>query len=562
MRLTDALRILGGERGERLASQLRLRAGRLPAAVGISATERSELDRAGLLAQAVTRRVRLRDVLRAWERGHRVTAAPVAALADLLLPQIGEPPYTAAWYGAPCQPYVHSVNSASVRAVRAALDRLISRYGADSLVADVLARLEAERTDHVVGSDEVSDGPHTDPAADAHGGDGNSGECDAPAETAAADREGDQNSPADQAGGEPGSMSGSEGAASGGTGCGDPAACDAGGPMDTPDRQSGENRGPDAAREGDAGSERADSAAREGAEQPTGEGDTGADEVTEGMGSQQPDREHAGDETAEDARGRASAAGDDHDPAASAAGATTDGDEASPGGPVLDAALGRIDQLARRALRDGARVADLLRRIVEAQCAPRGRESPRVDARALVRELVSRRVALHRTRRKEAEIRDLIIAVDESGSCAHTVDATYAAALAAARALPRERVSVLLHTNGRMIRAGEICAPWVRRILKEHARDLRRHYYSRLQAEASDAVWHEISRARPGMVLAMGDHDAWEQLDIVHRAGVPVLMLAHAPYEADYPVLGPVIDASSARTALEHFSRGGAHASK
>ncbi|MCX8016551.1 MAG: hypothetical protein N2690_01420 [Rhodocyclaceae bacterium] len=513
----------------------------------------------------LSRAVTLRDLLRAWERGSE-RARPVIELVDLLIP--ASPPvssYAGLYYSGRQCPLV--------REIRAELDRLISRYGPDAILAVVLEaepvrKAPAWRTQHQIGWLEVDeDGPHTNPNADTHGGDGNSGECDHPAETAAADREGDGTQAADS-GGEPGSSTGEAGASSGGggSGHGHHAACDAGCTMDTPNRPSGQESGSDVASNGGSESTGQDAASRKGAGQPTGEGDRGADEAAAGMGSHLSERGRAGDD--QDAASGHPATADASD---AQAGLTADGTPDS-GGAAGDAgtpssttdsyggehlAAGQevrtISERTRRAARE---VNIALRRIIESACLPRGRETPRVDGRALVRELVSRRVALHRIRRQDADIRDLVIAVDDSESCDHTVDAVYRSAIAVARTLPPERVSVIIHSNGWAVRPGAMVAPWLRRILARYARELGRNYYSRAQREASEAVWDEIARARPGLVLAMGDADADFVLERISEAGVQVVMLAHTPYAPDtYTVLGPVYDAESAARALSKWDK-------
>ncbi|MCX7669555.1 MAG: hypothetical protein N2439_05730, partial [Anaerolineae bacterium] len=214
-----------------------------------------------------------------------------------------------------------------------------------------------------------------------------------------------------------------------------------------------------------------------------------------------------------------------------------------------------LDEMVAAAMardrRDAVRVADALRRIIAQTCAIRGQASPRIDGRALVTELVSRRTAIHRARRRESEIRDLVIAVDESGSCVKTVAATYAAALSVARILPADRVSVITHSNGYEIRqpASAPCAPWLASLLRT-TRGLGAYYFSATQRNASEFAWESIARRRPGLVLMIGDSDANWAAEIIHAAGVRVTMLAWCLYDAPYQVIGPVHDLRTAADAL------------
>jgi hypothetical protein len=227
----------------------------------------------------------------------------------------------------------------------------------------------------------------------------------------------------------------------------------------------------------------------------------------------------------------------------------------SDGGQYL--AADSIEVREQRAMREAA---DMLRRIIEAEIGVRGRETPRINACALVRELVSRRCAVERARRHDADIRELILAVDESWSCAAVVNTLYAAALAIAKGLPTGKSSVILHSNGYCVRIadGAPCAPWLKKEVAAGKHLLSRHYYAASQQSASADIWRAIAKRRPGLVLAMGDHDADWALNILREAGTSLIAIHHHPVDTNQNGvrrIGYVRDAMSAATSLKSFMR-------
>lgn len=544
MRTADAIRLLGGPRAEALAR----------------AAEREERAREFAAYDGLDlRTVRVRDVVRAWERGVGSRAsmtlrgprplhewrrgsrtAAVAALADALVHGwIDQPPYVVSMYGANCE---------RVRLARRLLDRAVSVYGADTSIADVLARqrARAERTDHQVGADApISDGPHTHPIAATHGGDGNSGECDHFAATSAANRQ-----PA------------SDGA------------CTAGAAGDTPDGTSGSDCGRDVPGHGDSRSKESDAPTREDGEWPAGQGDQGSDEETREMGAHCDACRVAGDHGASGDRAPAQTSDSDRvadsadatasarpAPRSASVGTTASADSSAGGrtgpedaGSLAARASIAMDHVRARDQNQARRLVAAMRRLVETTCATSGAVGPRYDGRKLIRELASRRYALHRARRAEVDIRDLVIAVDQSMSCAPTVAATYEAAMAAAHLLPRDRVAVILHSNGRAIEPTDRCPAWLRAVIKREERGLHRHFYSASHGEAAMAVWREIAARRPGLVLMLGDMDSADVHDTLHAAGVPVLLMTWIGQLAErvpYKVVCGVVDLASAAAQLE-----------
>jgi hypothetical protein len=501
--VSEAIRLLAGDRGHELARRYERIAHEHVAYWGGSDNE-------------PLHDVTLRDVRRAFARNAmRVVAAAAPALVAL---------------GA------RLTGSTSQDAPE--IDRLISRYGANyplarlaEAIADAARRRPvATRQDHHTDTDRVVDDPVGCDDADAHGGDGNSGDQNHRAETSAQNRDTPDGTP-------------------------DPS----GAGTDCP---AGDQTGHDGA------------STREGEEMPTGRGDQGGDEPTREMGTHltasQADTDTDSDGTESSAQGdgtervQYTTAATARAPGAPRpkgdVGVVTDDDVADGDAESPGATLDSPAVLAARERRAARRTAQLLRRIVDVEVGAKGRETPRVDPRTLVRELVSRRCAIARARRHEAEIRELIIAVDESPSCAEVVEALYATALAIARDLPAEKASVMLHSNGYSVRLLDDapCARWLRTAIEERSRRLSRHYYSASQRAASEEIWQGIADRRPGMVLALGDHDADWALEILRDGGAHVLAVHHhevEPMHSGIRRLGPVTDAMSAAAVLERCIR-------
>jgi len=562
--ITDALRILGGDRAEAIALQEAARAAQALADVRASWAR-------------VERPLTLRDAVRAFASGpggiyrYRATTGAVQAVREVVQYVL------TALAGGVAHP-VHTAPGGGPDDVHRTLSRLVRRYGPDyrldpmidaALVdrgdaivdraveaalieaarggsnefpaigpvdldrAEDQIREMADRTDHRVGHDAVSDGSHSDPNADAHGGDGNSGECDHAAATAAQGRRG------------------------------------GGAAMD--------EIAPDGPSTGTAsGSRRSDAARPSGAHQdaraqrgttPTGRGDDrGGEEPTASeMGAlPEPGRgEGDGSPAGNRASARADAASGvsgHHGESRSPHGDQARGDAESPAAATFGGRYLSADPIiaARQQATAAREAAVLLARIIERAVGLSGEASPRVDGRALVREIVSRRMVIDRARRREMASRHLVIAVDESGSCAPTVGAMMGMALAIARRLPAGTCSVIRHSNGYALEAGEMCAPAVRRVLARHSRGLAAYYFSRRQQEASQAAWLDIVRSVDvGLLLHLGDSDAhWIMSDLVRRR-VPVLSLEwHDMFgTGETWRVGPVFDSLSAAAALKRYTR-------
>jgi hypothetical protein len=364
----------------------------------------------------------------------------------------------------------------------------------------------------------------------------------------------------------------------------DSAACDA--IADTPDGTPEEGAATDC---NNAGSQADTDGAstREGGEMPTCQGTCGGDEPTREMGSQLPttqtdvDKGTAGDrlsasdngtdcrQLTSDATAQAhgesqsfglaevgAASGSEFSESVANVDAESHGAVLNDGGQYLSAPI-ILRAREQRAMRE---TAYLLRRLIENEIGSQGRETPRVNGRTLMREIVSRRCAIARARRREADMRELIIAVDDSGSCAAVVNTLYSVALAIAHSLPSGKASVLLHSNGYCVQIADNapCSPWLKKEIEGRSRLLARHYYAVSQQEASAEIWRAIAKRRPGLVLAMGDHDADWALEILRDAGNSPIAIHHHAVSPNYGGvrrIGPVRDAMSAAQALSAFVR-------
>jgi len=303
------------------------------------------------------------------------------------------------------------------------LDRLISRHGPDASAIDILqseddwievGEDDAGRTDHEVGEDApISEGAHTSPDADTHGGDGNSGECEHVAKKAAEDR----------------------------TGFG--SACHAGTTEDTPDGHECDAAGDDVSNDGTPGL--SGSSAKAGT--PADQGDSGTDEATEGMGSHPIDMDSPSADK-EPACTRCPATGDEEtvdgswrEPQAS------EGDAGAPEADSQSASDGREHEAAGESCAHGGRavkVSPSLARVTEVARiaralsrlmadATRPEPSPLWDGKRVVRELVTRQARLHRMRRDVPAVKGLLMVYDISGSCAWIADRAWGIAEAMAK---------------------------------------------------------------------------------------------------------------------------------
>lgn len=525
MRTYDALLILGGSRAEALA-RIEEQEEKAKWFLACNAKDRKRKKRKPLSVGDI----RLKDLRRAYSRylnRERGALYELFSLASIFSDQI--------W------PEV----------VQRDLDRLISLFGANTTLAEVFAllRKEAERTDHIIGSDEVSASSHFNQEASTHGGDGNSGECAHPALTSTQER---REAPSND--------------------------------QVAPDGTSTANTGSHGLDNGDCETPTED-ASSEG--QPTCQGGNGADEATGEMGTPCANLRDTADQNLDKANqgpdcGGVSEVGADPTPVAGQGAhpahrlATDDvaedsnggtGISGSPegapnsGGNNLDEAAA-MELLASATARHAAkRLERALRSLIEATCAPQGAPGARYDGRRLIKELVAKRYALHRARREEREIRDIIIAVDTSGSCAGVVHATYAAAIAAACVLPKERVAVITHSNGYCVGPTQYCPSWMKTTLARWPA-ISRDYYSASQQEASREVWKEIAAQRPGMVLVLGDLDSAWAHDLLHEAGVRVVLMTNLPWlemfeGIPYKILYGVHDIRTAAEAAENLARSG-----
>ena len=126
-------------------------------------------------------------------------------------------------------------------------------------------------------------------------------------------------------------------------------------------------------------------------------------------------------------------------------------------------------------------------------------ESPRLDTRRFAREIVSRRYAINRARRRELSRSYVVIAVDCSGSCSACCNELYALAVTAALS-PDSNIIVIEHSNGFSKDSGGL---W--------GYPLSKNIVDRKKTIAT--------------MIALGDSDAEHEYHIIHNSGIPVYWL-------------------------------------
>jgi hypothetical protein len=194
----------------------------------------------------------------------------------------------------------------------------------------------------------------------------------------------------------------------------------------------------------------------------------------------------------------------------------------------------------RRADPRGAR--ELTRRLVRllkaVEVSSLGDTSPRIDAERLVRELTSRRVRLAQARRAELQPRLIILAADVSVSCSAVCTETLATAVSVRQVLGRDRVAILVHSNGCPVEweGPEAIQPPLR--------------VDRDQDEDKVLDWARSIAPRIGAVVAWGDSDAaWVYRQWV-EAGAKLFWLDSACKPA-----GVVLRDSQSRWHPGHWER-------
>lgn len=106
---------------------------------------------------------------------------------------------------------------------------------------------------------------------------------------------------------------------------------------------------------------------------------------------------------------------------------------------------------AKKSQGEARKVENALRRLITKVDMGGIDESPRIDTKCLVRELVSKRYALARAVRREQDVPLIVLACDVSGSCSATSAETLVAAVAIANSMAN--VVVVRHSNGHVIDA-------------------------------------------------------------------------------------------------------------
>lgn len=392
----------------------------------------------------------------------------------------------------------------SRRVTPAELDRLISILGPHwSGSSDELHRVMCEsrpkETDEVASvSAQPGDGA-------LHGGDGNSGECAAPAQTGAAEpREGGDNAlacdeQADMTGNaspDPGRGAGQDGAIG----------------AEPPDSVAGAR-----SKAGDNTVTTGEHAEVPGS-MPSADAEAGSEfpELTNLPDQQAPTAEPS-DELESDSPvgagdGRSEeGAGEENDAAAEEldGGTVTSTSTPSPrnqwGGTFSDEEVAELRSAAER--RSAQEVARALRKLIRAMELGGFDQTPRLSGARLVTELVSKRSNLARARRQEGDIPLVVLCCDVSGSCSAVCTDTLAACIAIAAELPN--VLVIQHSNGFACNRDNVT---ITDVVREHDRQVglliafgdwdAGDHYRALCESGADLVWLDSYCAKHGVKSA------------------------------------------------------------
>lgn len=163
---------------------------------------------------------------------------------------------------------------------------------------------------------------------------------------------------------------------------------------------------------------------------------------------------------------------------------------------------------------DEARLRAALARLCDVLGARSWQASPKWDARALVREMVARRYALHRARQRRPLARVLILP-DQSGSCAWVGDLL--GQVACALAERRDDVTIAPTAWGASRHEGVIADAFGRR-----ADDVRRLVQARGPL-SSVADWQALRACGYTHALVLGDVHGHQSYEAARDAGVRVL---------------------------------------
>ena len=406
-------------------------------------------------------------------------------------------------------------------------DMLIGRYGHKALVSDVIdtylvnyGRQQADRTDHHADKI-VSPATRDNPDTETHGGDGNSGDMDSPAETNAEDREGENtsagiNNNEDEESSEGGDLSrfnnnpqppassqtagndnevesdGATGASSGNTEVGVP--------------ENGEM-------------------AANAASGQSGEGDRGADEATAGLTNQTTIGESRGADQHQ-AVGQPDPTLGSRDPIVDGHGPfTVDGDDV--GSPIdetseeLDANSSERNKGVNgkqqpplvdfNAARQIAAISRSLQNLVGALSSTT--PIPRWDGRKVVTELVSRQNRIHRMRQVKRNPVCVLVIGDVSGSCAWLSDLVMPIVFGLAKRCPM----VIGTYTGDLSHEGSF---WPDRIIGRQSYKFR---HLPPMDNPSVALWKKYNAAGITHLLAVGDVHGHYSYKCAADAGIKVL---------------------------------------
>lgn len=120
-----------------------------------------------------------------------------------------------------------------------------------------------------------------------------------------------------------------------------------------------------------------------------------------------------------------------------------------------------LDRSASIPFRTAKRLKAALEALIKERVVGVDESSPRVDARKLVTEIVSKRYNMGRVRRQDSALKPALLAIDVSGSCHVSCNYVFEVAVAIAAQMP-DRVKLLIHSNGLAIEK-----PYAEKMVKE-----------------------------------------------------------------------------------------------
>lgn len=165
-------------------------------------------------------------------------------------------------------------------------------------------------------------------------------------------------------------------------------------------------------------------------------------------------------------------------------------------------------------------IAKEIDRLVKDTLNPVGKETPRLDKKRLVKELIQKSNRLQRVQKRELEPAYAVLAVDVSGSCS-SFSYELVEAFRSVVSLNKDRVALLLHSNGL---PEKWYTPWP--VKTPQTRDWRNPF--------TVQDWIETCDGDIGLVLWVGDGDGYESACLLQSRNTRIVWLDN--YCASYGV--------------------------